>query len=164
MDPLHINIFHQYLADYSLNLTMHLFSLIQSLLLLIFCIDDLEYMAAFDYVLTYFHLHNRQNWSFIFTYQLCFASLPTFPTLIPKGYDVILSKVCNILSSLLLSAVLLISSVCTLCTPFSNLCCDFNIASLFNKPFLKSLNLSLRCITCFFLYFAFLSLLPSSIK
>ena len=60
----------------------------------------------------------------------------TFPTLVPYGYDVIPSKVCNILSSLLLNAILLISSVNTLCTSLLNLCYDFNMISLFCKHFL----------------------------
>ena len=41
MDLLHINIFDQYLADYFLNLIMHLFFQIQNLQLLIFSMDDL---------------------------------------------------------------------------------------------------------------------------
>ena len=47
--------------------------------------------------------------------------LHTLPTPVPSGYDVILSKVCNLLSSLLLIAILLISSVYTSCLSLVNL-------------------------------------------
>ena len=82
----------------------------------------------------------------------CFGSsvLYTFPTLSPYGYDVILSKVFNLLSALLLSAILLISSVYTLCASFLNLFCDFNMISILSKQLLQPLNLSLRFITDFF--------------
>ena len=63
------------------------------------------------------------------------AILHTFLTLAQYGYDVILSKVCNLLSSLLLSAILIISSVYTLCASLLNLCGDFNMLSLFSKNF-----------------------------
>ena len=53
--------------------------------------------------------------------------LHTFPAFTPYGYDAILSKFCNLLSSLLLNAVCLTSSVNTLCTSLLNLCCDLNI-------------------------------------
>ena len=68
--------------------------------------------------------------------HLCILSssiLHTFLTLAPYGYDVILSKACNLSSSLLLNAVLLISSVYALCASLLNLCCDFNMISLFSK-------------------------------
>ena len=62
---------------------------------------------------------------FIFTFRYCSNSiLHTFPTLEPYGYDVILSKVYNILSSLLLSAFFLISSVYILSTLLLNPCCE----------------------------------------
>ena len=56
--------------------------------------------------------------------------------LTPYEYGVILSKVCNLLSSLLLSAILLISSVYTLCASLLNLCWNCNIGFLSNKDFL----------------------------
>ena len=52
---LDVNVFYQYVADYLLNLIMHLFFQIQNLQLLIFCMDDLEYMATMNYALFYFH-------------------------------------------------------------------------------------------------------------
>ena len=53
--------------------------------------------------------------NFIFTFRYCSSSvLHTFPTFAPCGYDVILSKVCSFLSSLLY-AILLFFSVNTVC-------------------------------------------------
>ena len=88
----------------------------------------------------------------------------TFQTLIRYGYDTILSKVCNLLSSLLLSVILLIYSVYTLSALILNIFCDFNMILLFSKQSLQSLSLSIRFITHFFVPLTFLSLLPSSIK
>ena len=66
MDLLHTDIFYQYLAGCLLNSIVHLLFQIQSLLLLVFCMDDLEYMATLNYIAFYFHSHNHQNESFIF--------------------------------------------------------------------------------------------------
>ena len=63
--------------------------------------------------------------NFIFT-LLNSSVLHTLQALVPEVYDVIQSKVCNLLSSSLLSAILLISSVYTSCLSLLNLCCDFN--------------------------------------
>ena len=60
-DVLHTNIIYQYLADYLLNSIMHLFFQIQNLLLLVFYMDDLEYMVTLSDVLFCFHLYNHQN-------------------------------------------------------------------------------------------------------
>ena len=57
----------------------------------------------------------------------------TFPAHTPYEYDVILLKVCNLSSSLLLSASLLTSLVYTLCNSLLNPCYDFNLISFFNK-------------------------------
>ena len=56
----HINKSCKYLFDVILDLIMHLFFLIQNLQLLVFCIDDLEYMAILNYVLHCFHLEYHQ--------------------------------------------------------------------------------------------------------
>ena len=106
---------------------MRLFFLIQSLQLLIICMDDLEYMANSDYVLFFFRLEHHQINHIVFTFRYCSNSvLHTFPTFAPYRYDVILSKVCCLLSSLL-NAVLLNSPVNVLCASLLNLCCDFNM-------------------------------------
>ena len=60
-DLFHINIFYQYLGDSMLDLIMHWFFLINNLLLLVFCMDDLEFMATLGCVPFYFHLCNHQN-------------------------------------------------------------------------------------------------------
>ena len=135
MDLLHINIFYQYLVDGLLNLITHLFFLIQNLQLLIFFMDDLEYrpfgICCFIFTCNIIKINH-----FIPDTLFSNSVLHTFPAFAPYGYDVILWKVCNRLSSLLLNAILWISSVYTLCNLFLNLCCDFNIISLFSKQFL----------------------------
>ena len=64
MDLLHTNIFYQYLVDL-LNLVMHLFFQILSLLLLIFCTEDQEYMDSLGCALFYSCLCIHQSLSFI---------------------------------------------------------------------------------------------------
>ena len=90
---------------------------------------------------------------FLFTYSRN-SVLHNLPAFVPCGYDVILAKFCNLFLSLLLSAILLIP-VYTLCALLLNLCCGFNITSLFNKQSSYSLNLSLRFIIHFFVPFVF---------
>ena len=58
--------------------------------------------------------------------------LHTLKEIDPYGYVAIPSNVCNLLSSLLLSAILLISSVYTLCASLWNLCCNCNNGFLSN--------------------------------
>ena len=87
---------------------------------------------------------------FVFTYSSS-SVLHTSPAFV-------LLKICNILSSLLLSAILLISSVYTLCASLLNLRYDFNMMSLFNKQFLSSLNLSSRFITHFVSFSLFITI------
>ena len=57
--------------------------------------------------------------------------------LVPYGYAVILSKILNLLSSLLPSAISLISLVYTPCVSLLHLCCDISMVLLFNKQFLN---------------------------
>ena len=59
-------------------------------------------------------------------------TVAAFPVFVYYGYDVILLKVFNLLSSLLFSAILLISSVYTLCPLLFSLCCYFHMISLFS--------------------------------
>ena len=56
---MHITTFYQYFAGCLLNSVMHLFFQIQSPLLLMFSIDDLEYVATLTYVMFCFHLYNH---------------------------------------------------------------------------------------------------------
>ena len=134
---LHINIFYQYLADCLLNSNMHLFSLIQSLLLLIFYMDDVEYIAFWViFVLFSFVLSSKFVDEIFFNIVFGNSVLHTFPAFVSYGYDVIRSNVSILLSSLLFSAILLTLSVNTLCVSLLNLCCDFNMGLLLNKQFL----------------------------
>ena len=55
-------------------------------------------------------------------YLLSVSLLHTLEAFVSYGYVIILSKVCNLLSSLLLSAFLLTSSVYTQCASLLNLC------------------------------------------
>ena len=70
--------------------------------------------------------------------HLYLLSISLSHTFVPYGYVVILSKVVNLLSSFLLSAILLTSSVCKQCPSLLNLCCDFIVISFLNKQFLLS--------------------------
>ena len=66
-------------------------------------------------------------------FRYCIQQLHTFPKFARYGYDVMLSKVCNLLSSLLFCEILSSSSVYTLWALLLNFCCDFDIISLFSK-------------------------------
>ena len=66
-------------------------------------------------------------------YLLSISLLHTLKSFVPYGYVAILSNVCYLLLSLLLSAILLISLVYTQCDSFLNVCCDFSMISLLNK-------------------------------
>ena len=92
---LHSNIFYQYLVDYLLNLLMHLFFLIQNLLLLIICVDDLEYMLL--WIMFYFVFISiiiKIN----HLYLLSISFSHNVKAFVPYGYVIILSKVYNLLS------------------------------------------------------------------
>ena len=122
---------------------MYLFFLSQNIQLLIFCMDDLEYMTIL------FHC--------MFIFRYCNNSLlHTFLTFAWHGYDVTLTKVCNLLSSLLLNSILSVSSVNTLFAWLLNLSCDFNMILSFSKKFLQSSNLIVYFITHLFCFFSFL--------
>ena len=117
MDLLHIDIFYQYLIGGLLNLIMNFFFLIKSLQLLIFCMIGLEYGTNVFYfniklIILYLILHSAILFCILFQHY---------------EYDVILTKVCKLFSSLLLSAILLISSVYVLCRSLLNRCCNFDM-------------------------------------
>ena len=119
--------------------------------------------------------------------RLIFSFLHIRSLLVPYAYISIESIDRNFLSSFELKAILLISSVKTLCFSLLNLFCIFNIDLLFfinclilpmsilfsqvelllnnsKFPTSKFSNLSFLFMTHFFVPFAFLSSLPSSIK
>ena len=115
---------------------MNLFFQIQILHLLIFCIDDLQFVANLDYVLFYILFYNiiKVNhflYSFIILLRLISPFLLTRSLLVPYAYVSIESIDCILLSSFELKAILLISSVKTLCLSLLNLCCVFDIDLLF---------------------------------
>ena len=89
-------------------------------------------------------------------YLLSSSDLHTFPTLAPYGYDVLLSKVCSLLLSLLVSAISVnFFNIYILCASLLNLFCGFNMISLFSNQFLSSLNFSIPFITHCFVPWAF---------
>ena len=125
MNLLHINKSFQYLTDCLLNLIMNLLFLIQNVQLLISCMDDLQYIATLDmFCFIFISIIVKINHFLKYFLTILLRILSQF--LYSYGNVVILSKVCNLLSSLLLSALLLISSVYILRASLSNLCCDFN--------------------------------------
>ena len=113
---------------------MYLFFLTQSLLFIIFCIDDLEYMGKSD-LLRYIFICNIIKVNHFIFISFSNSALHTFPAFIPYGYDAIPPKFCNLLSSLLLNAILVASSVNILCTLLLNLCFDLNIVFVILKAF-----------------------------
>ena len=114
---------------------MNLFFQIQSLQLLVFCMDDQEFVTNLDYFFYVFfcNIIKVNHFSYRFTTLLHLVS--SFPLtrslLVPYAYASIESNDCFHLSSFELNAVLLISSVKTLCLSLLNLCCVFNIDLLF---------------------------------
>ena len=125
MDLLHIDIFDQYLVDSLLSLIMHFFfpdpqSPVINVLYRWSGIYGQFWLCS---VLFFFSNIIKLN-HFIFRHSSS-SFLHIFPLLAPHVYNTILWKVCNLLSSLLLSAILLISSLYTLCASFLNFCCDF---------------------------------------
>ena len=66
-------------------------------------------------------------------YLRIISPLHALNAFVPYEYVMILSDICNFLSSLLLNAILLICSVHTLSQPLLNLCCDFSMVLSLNK-------------------------------
>ena len=124
---LHIDTFYQYLVDGLLDLIMYLFfpdpepAIINILY---------EWSGIYAYFKSCSVLFSQVTSSTLLSLYL---DLHTFIIFAPCGYGLILSKVCNLLSLLLLNAILLISSLYTLRASLLNLCCDFNIVLLFRK-------------------------------
>ena len=99
--------------------------------------DDVEYIAFWViFVLFSFVLSSKFVDEILFNIVFQNSVLHTFPAFVSYGYDVILSNVSILSSSLLFSAILLTLSVNTLYVSLLNLCCDFNMGLLLNKQFL----------------------------
>ena len=119
---------------------MNLFFQIENLQLLIFCMDGQEFLANLDYVLLTLLLQHHQSYNikvnhflylFIILLHLISSLSLTKSLLVPHAYVSIESIDSILLSSFELKAILLISSVKTLCLSLLNLCCILNIDLLF---------------------------------
>ena len=115
---------------------MNLFFQIQSLQFLIFFMDDQEFVANLLYVFFYALFCNIINvnhflYRFIILLHLISSFSLTRSLLVPYAYVSIKSIDCIFLSSFETKAILLISSIKTLCLSILNLCCVFNIDFLF---------------------------------
>ena len=108
---------------------------IESLQLLIFCMNDQEFVANLNYVLLcvlYSIMKvNHFLYRFIILVRLISSFLLTRSLVIPYTYVSIESIDCILLSPFELKAILLISSVKTLCLSLLNFCCVCNIILLF---------------------------------
>ena len=114
-DLLHIDKFYQYLVDDLLNLITHLCVLIQKLQLLIFCMDDLEYVAILDYVLFFFFICTIIKINhFTLDIALSNSAMHTFPTFMDMDLMLYLKFVIFYHQFYHHFAILLISAVYTL--------------------------------------------------
>ena len=111
-------------------------------------------MVNLGYVLLFFVGIIIKTNRFVFRY--CNNSLLyTFPAFAPYRFDVIPSKACNLLSSLLLNSVALTSSVKTLQILLLNYCCNFNMILLFCESFLVVFKLKSSFYYTLFCYFSY---------
>ena len=109
---------------------MNLFFQIQSLKLLIFCMDDQEFVANLGYLLLCFFFYkiikvNHFLYHFIILLHLISSLSLTKYLPVPCAYVSFKSTDCILLPSFELKAILLISSVKTLFLSLLNLCCIF---------------------------------------
>ena len=102
-----------------------------------FALTYIKNISYFSFSFTYISLSH----SLLSIFNVAFASHTfsislshTLNAIVPYGYVETLSNVCNLLSSSLLSAILLTSSVYTLWWSLLNLCCDFYMILSLNKP------------------------------
>ena len=114
---------------------MNLFFQIQSLQLLIFCIDDQEFVVNLDYVLLGFFCNIVKVNLYWYCFSIMLHLISSFSItrflLVPYPYVSTESIDCIGLTSFEIKSILLISSVKTLCLSLLNLCCVFNINLLF---------------------------------
>ena len=107
---------------------MHLFFQIPSLQLLIFCVEDWQFIDNLDRVILFFFcniIKNNHLCIFFILLHLISSSLHGTSPLVPHTYVSIESIDCILSSSFTLNAILLTSSVNTFCFSPLNLCCDF---------------------------------------
>ena len=114
---------------------MNLFFQIQSLQLLIFCIDDQEFVVNLDYVFLGFFCNIVKVNLYWYCFSIMLHLISSFSItrflLVPYPYVSTESIDCIGLTSFEIKSILLISSVKTLCLSLLNLCCVFNINLLF---------------------------------
>ena len=124
---------------------MQLFFQIQNFQLLIFCMDDEQFVANFDYVLYfYFCIVIQVNYFYIVLLYCCFKFLHSRSLLVPYAYVSIEPIDCILLSSLALNVILFTSSGNILRSSLLNLCGNFSINLLF---FMNSLWFRLRLLS-----------------
>ena len=133
---------HHHLLVFS-DYVMRLFCQISSLQLLIFCTDDQEFVANFIFIYVFFCIIIIVNHFLFFLH--CYVSYVTFLFLhcyvsfflciiyffVSYAYVSIESIDCILLWLLAINAILLTSSINTLCFSLLNLCCHFDISLLF---------------------------------
>ena len=138
---------------------MNLFFQIMSLQLLIFSMDDQECvinLGMFVYVFFWNIIKvNHFLHCFIILLHLISSPLHATPLLIPHTYASIESIDCILLSSFELKAILLTSSVKTVCLLLLNLCCVFTINLLFLVNSLWSFLILSTSMPFFFLHDSF---------
>ena len=93
------------------------------------CMDDQEFVANSNYVLSYLFLQCNQSSTFLYCFIILLFLISSFlhtrSLLILYVYVSIESIDCILLSSLALNAILLTFSVNTLCFSLPDLCCYF---------------------------------------
>ena len=114
---------------------MHLFFQIQSIQLLIFCMDGQKFLANLDYVLYVFFCNIIKVKHYCIVFIILLHLVSSFfhkrSLLVPCTYASIKSIDWTLLSSSELKSILLISSVKTFCLSLLNLCCAFNFFFFF---------------------------------
>ena len=108
---------------------MHLFFQVQSLQLLIFCMDDQEFLPIWCFFMSSLEIESKLN--IFLLLHLISSFLHGKSLFILCAYVSTKSNDCIFLSSFELNAILLISSVKALCFSLLNLCCVFNVSLLF---------------------------------
>ena len=111
---------------------MNLFFQIQSLPLLIFCMNNQEFLANLEYVFCVYIIKiNHLLYSVIILLHLIFFFSLIRSLLVLYAYVSIKSIDWILLLSFGPKVILLISSVKTFCLSFLNVCCVFNLNLLF---------------------------------
>ena len=109
---------------------MNLFFQIQDLWLLIFCMDDQEFVVNLNYVFLCFIIKVNQFLDrFVILLHLFFSFSHIKSWLVPYAYVFTESIACVLLSLFEIKAILLISSVKS-CLSLLRFCCVFNISFL----------------------------------